>query len=466
MASKLSDTAGRKGALQLASGLFVASSLLLAWSPVVEVLLVGRAIMGVAIGCASSVVPIYIAECAEAKNRGALATVPQLCISSGILLAYAVSLAVTLTTKNAWRLMMGFSLFPALLQAACVTFFLPESPRWLLRRPGPANQAKARAALARLRGVKTVKRPSAAGGGAGAGGAAPTGETNKGVRKAEEELPPALPLAVEAEFAALVAGVQAESAAAAAQVGSGGRGGRPEESSKGGEAAGWAALREPPIRRLVLVCMGLQMFQQCSGINAVVYFTPQTLKLSGVPELFSKFGLGEDAASLLATIFAYAPKIPSLLLAMRLMDADGWGRKTLLKTFVPGMAACLFALAASFSLVNGASSSVLPGALALACLCLYGSFFVLSLGPIPNILTAELFPSRCRSAAMACSLGSQFLFNTVVGLAFPVLRQRFGSAPVFAGFGGVCVLAWFFTERFVPETKGRALEDLAFSASK
>ena len=72
--------------------------------------------MGMAIGEASSVVPVYIAECADKQNRGALATIPQLCISSGILLAYSVSLTVTLCFKGAWRLMMGFALVPALVQ--------------------------------------------------------------------------------------------------------------------------------------------------------------------------------------------------------------------------------------------------------------------------------------------------------------------------------------------------------------
>jgi predicted MFS family arabinose efflux permease len=115
-ASKLSEAFGRRGTMLLASAKFVTAALLLVSAPGVAALIAGRLLMGMAIGEASSVVPIYIAECADKRNRGALATIPQLCISSGILMAYSVSLAITLFFKGAWRLMLGFALVPALAQ--------------------------------------------------------------------------------------------------------------------------------------------------------------------------------------------------------------------------------------------------------------------------------------------------------------------------------------------------------------
>lgn len=91
----------------------------------------------------------------------------------------------------------------------------------------------------------------------------------------------------------------------------------------------------------------------------------------------------------------------------------------------------------------------------------YGVAFALSLGPIPNILTAELFPMRARSVAMSTSLGAQFLFNTMVGMGFPILRHRFGTQAVFSLFAAVCFVATVFVNKFVPETAGKSLEDLA-----
>jgi hypothetical protein len=203
------------------------------------------------------------------------------------------------------------------------------------------------------------------------------------------------------------------------------------------------------------------MFQQLSGINAVVYFTPHTLKLANVPHLFRNFGLSENSAALLASAMAYAPKLPALLLAMRLMDSVG--RRTLLKTFIPCLSLCLFALAGVFSHLSRLPPNVdlgwLPPTVALVGLTVYGVVFSLSLGPIPNILSSELFPSRCRSAAMTCSLASQYMFNTLVGFAFPLLKHRFGSHVVFGGFGSMCLLAYFFVHMFVPETSGLLLQD-------
>uniref|UniRef100_A0A7S0J4Y5 Major facilitator superfamily (MFS) profile domain-containing protein n=1 Tax=Calcidiscus leptoporus TaxID=127549 RepID=A0A7S0J4Y5_9EUKA len=107
------------------------------------------------------------------------------------------------------------------------------------------------------------------------------------------------------------------------------------------------------------------------------------------------------------------------------------------------------------------SSLMWPRVLAMGAICVYGSAFAFSLGPIPNILTAELFPMRAKSAAMAASLGAQFFFNTCVGMGFPILRHKIGAQAVFTGFGAVCFVAWLFVNRFVFETKGASLEQLS-----
>ena len=126
-ASKLSDNIGRRSTMLLASAKFIAASAILSFAPGVKALIAGRLLMGVAIGEASSVVPVYIAECADKRNRGALATIPQLCISSGILLAYTVSLWVSICFRGAWRLMMGMAILPAIAQVRITDFFISLS---------------------------------------------------------------------------------------------------------------------------------------------------------------------------------------------------------------------------------------------------------------------------------------------------------------------------------------------------
>ncbi|KOO26479.1 monosaccharide-sensing protein 2 [Chrysochromulina tobinii] len=113
---KLCDWVGRKRTLVLSSACFVLGGLLMAWSPGSEVLVAGRMTVGLAAGIVSSAVPTYIAECAEPAQRGALSTLPQLCVSSGILLSYLVGLG-GLVLGHSWRVMLGLSLVPALFQA-------------------------------------------------------------------------------------------------------------------------------------------------------------------------------------------------------------------------------------------------------------------------------------------------------------------------------------------------------------
>lgn len=409
---------------------------------------------------------------------------------------------------------------PALLQALSAWCFLPESPRWLLRAAnqplqGPEGRAQALAraqvSLAQLRGIRPPSATTAAAASATAQLAAATTDEYffqdydaGGACGADDGAGAVGRLRVAAELAELAAGVGREegnSRAPAATSATATTATAATPARKNAE--GWAALAEPAIRRLLLVCVGLQAAQQLSGINAVVYFTPQILKAAGVPALFQGlFGLRDaNAAALLATTLIYLPKVPALLLAMRLMDA--WGRKDLLLAFVPCLAACLATLACVFRVLastaaaaeaagaataaaaaaggaaGGAAGAAVgaaamgplaalaarftwvPGAVALACLSLYGVFFNLSLGPVPNILTSELFPARCRSAAMATSLGFQFFFNTCVGLLFPVLKSQFGPSSVFGGFAAVSVASWVFAAKLVPETKGRSLEEMA-----
>ena len=129
------------------------------------------------------------------------------------------------------------------------------------------------------------------------------------------------------------------------------------------------------------------------------------------------------------------------------------------------MGLSLFSLVAAFASMTSPAitSKAVPAAIALFGICLFGSSFSLSLGPIPNIISAEVFPSRARAAAMAASLWSQFAFQFVVGYFFPILRYRLGTQAIFSIFGVMCAACWLFVDRFVPETKGASLEQLGRS---
>lgn len=136
---------GRKYSLMIGAVLFVVGSLCSAFAPDVEILIVSRVLLGLAVGIASYTAPIYLSEIAPEKIRGSMISMYQLMITIGILAAYLSDTAFSYT--GAWRWMLGVITIPAVLLLIGV-FFLPDSPRWLAAR---GSDEKARRVLEKLR---------------------------------------------------------------------------------------------------------------------------------------------------------------------------------------------------------------------------------------------------------------------------------------------------------------------------
>src|SRR3712207_903316 len=146
----LSDRFGRRPAVLLAAIIFGLGALAVAFAPSVAFIVVGRFLLGLGVGLASMIVPLYIAEIAPADRRGALVSLNQLMITIGILASYIVG--VIFTPIEGWRYMFGVALIPALILGIGM-FRLPESPRWLFNR---GQTEKARAVLSRSRSQEEV----------------------------------------------------------------------------------------------------------------------------------------------------------------------------------------------------------------------------------------------------------------------------------------------------------------------
>jgi MFS family permease len=314
--------------------------------------------------------------------------------------SYLVGLA-TLFFGGGWRLMLGLSLVPAAIQALVVAR-LPESPRWLLSRKGDSTRALA--ALRKLRGTDDVAE----------------------------------------EFEAMRAGIARESAQG--------------DTSRGEKSGIRTLLQNSQARRALLMSSALQLFQQFCGVNAIVYFTPQILKQAGATNLFLKWGVSANAAAMLATVLAYVPKIPSVLLSAYLIDK--LGRRRMLLSFIPVLAVCLGVLGATVGAGGGAATTAASAAAATAAITLFGIFFGMSLGPLPNILSSELFPTSVRGEGVAAAITVQWLSNMLVAALFPISVSRFGMRSVINGFSVVCIVAWIVVWVFLRETKGVALEDI------
>ena len=150
LSGRFTDMLGRKRAILITAAIFTVGSILCAVAGNLPLLIVGRLAVGVAIGVASYTAPLYISEMAPPNLRGALVTLNQLAITTGILLAYVVD--AVFAPGGGWRFMFAFGAIPAIILGIGISF-LPESPRWLLlhRRKQEATKV-----LTRIRGGQDV----------------------------------------------------------------------------------------------------------------------------------------------------------------------------------------------------------------------------------------------------------------------------------------------------------------------
>jgi len=150
LSGRFTDVIGRKRAILITAAIFTVGSILCAVSGNVPVLIVGRLAVGIAIGVASYTAPLYISEMAPPNLRGALVTLNQLAITTGILLAYVVD--AVFAPSDGWRFMFAFGALPAIVLGLGIAV-LPESPRWLLLH---RHKEQAINVLTRIRGTQNV----------------------------------------------------------------------------------------------------------------------------------------------------------------------------------------------------------------------------------------------------------------------------------------------------------------------
>lgn len=150
--NSLLSSFGRIGTLRLGSWVFLTSSVLSGLSPNYWALVAARFMAGVAMGTSSATVPVYISETSPAECRGKAATVPQFMISSGILLSYAVDLAILAIFGGRWRVMLGAAVIPSIVMMIGV-HTLVESPRYLASK-GKTDEALEN--LKKIRGTEDV----------------------------------------------------------------------------------------------------------------------------------------------------------------------------------------------------------------------------------------------------------------------------------------------------------------------
>ena len=209
-------------------------------------------------------------------------------------------------------------------------------------------------------------------------------------------------------------------------------------------AARWSALFSRHVLPATIVAVGLFVLQQLSGINAVIYYAPL---------VFREAGFDSHGAQLLATIGIGAVNVAMTLVSMALIDRIG--RRRMLYIGFVGAALSLTVIACA-----AASDSPWLNAVAFAGLLAYIAAFAISIGPLPWLMMAEIFPIDVRPLGMGLASIANWTFNALVVFAFPALLGGIGLAGVFAGFAIACLVGVAFTWALVPETSGASLEDI------
>ena len=200
----------------------------------------------------------------------------------------------------------------------------------------------------------------------------------------------------------------------------------------------------PHMPYILFVGFVLSGFQQITGVNAIIYYTPK---------IFHNAGITSSTASFLATLSVGVINCLATLFSVWVLDK--MGRRVLLLAGSLGMTISLGLLGYGFFVQTHAI-----GALALTCLMIYMACFAFSLGPVTWVLLSEIFPLKIRGSAMACAMALNWIGNFAICRFCPDMIAIWGGGWSFAIFALISLISFLFVYRCIPETKGKSLEEI------
>ncbi len=369
----LSEKLGRRRLVFIISIVFIIGALILASAPSMEVLVIGRLVIGFAVGGSTAIVPVYLSELAPTEARGSLSSLNQLMITIGILSSYLVNYAFA--PIEGWRWMLGLAVVPSLILMIGV-IFMPESPRWLLEKCG-----------------------------------------EKAARDVMKLTYPASEIDGEIENMKKINAISDST---------------------------WTVLKSPWLLSTIIIGSVFALLQQLIGINAIIYYAPK---------IFAKAGLG-DSTAILSTVGIGVVNVLVTIVAIFIIDKVD--RKKLLVIGNIGMVASLLIMSILIWIMGVNSAAWIM----MICLTTFIIFFGISWGPILWVMLPELFPMRARGAATGIAALVLSIGSLLVAQLFPLLTEVLEIQEVFLIFAVIGVIALFFVVKFLPETRGRSLEQI------
>ncbi len=221
------------------------------------------------------------------------------------------------------------------------------------------------------------------------------------------------------------------------------------------EAAGsWREVFASQWRRPLVIGVLLAVLQQFTGINAIIYYADK---------IFAAAGFSTPGSQSLATLWAIgAVNVVATFVAVAWVDR--FGRRPLLLIGSVGMGVSLIVVGAMFEVLgdhpsSGGSTSV-TGVVTLIALVTFIASFAFSLGPVVWTIINEIYPSHMRGRAVAVATAANWFAAWLVSQFFLSLVGLITEAGTFWLFAGFCAVTFVFVSRFVPETKGKTLEEV------
>jgi len=412
------DKFGRKIATQIGVGVFIIGVIVQACAKNADYIYGGRFVTGLGVGILSMIVPLYNAELAPAEIRGSLVSLQQLSICTGIMISYWIGYGTNYIggtgagqSNAAWLVPICIQLLPALILGVGI-MWLPQSPRWLV------SNDRDNEALDILAGLRRAPKDS--------------------------EI-------VQLEFLEIKAQHMFEvdrSRAKFPQFQSGSL----SDNFKLGFYDYASLFTNKSLRKRIFVAVFTMVFQQWSGINAILYYAAF---------IFQDLGLTGNTSSLLASgvggILLMLATIPAVLYI------DQLGRKPVLITGAIGMGISHLIVAGLYGHYGptkwAGNSGKVAGWVAVVFVWIYEINFGYSWGPGAWVLVAEVFPLGVRAKGISIGASSNWLNNFAIGQATPdmIKHMNYGT---FIFFGIMCFLAAAFIFFMVPETKGLTLEEM------
>ena len=200
-------------------------------------------------------------------------------------------------------------------------------------------------------------------------------------------------------------------------------------------------LFEPGLRMAMLIGIILALFSQITGINSIMYYAPEILKSAG---------FGVDSALMQTVIIGV---VNTIFTFVAIKYIDDLGRRTLLLWGASGMVLCLFGIGLLYQL------AFTDGPWLLILILGFVGCFAMSLGPIPWVIISEIFPTKMRGTAMSLAIVVLWVGVVIISQFTPVLLKM-GESITFWIFMINAILFLIFTVRFIPETKGKTLEEI------